>query len=207
MSGDEKRHRKLPFDHLIWSLGLKTDFSRVPGMSEHAYPLKALGDAFHLRNQILLRLEEADQEMDEALRTKDLTLVTIGGGYSGVETVAEVHDMMKAVLPFYPRAARTGHRAILIHGGDRILHELDAGLSAFAQSKLEARGVQIRLRVRVEEVSEEGVTLSTGEMIRAGIVVCTVGNSPHPLVSKMGLSHESGRIRTDEYLRISSAVN
>jgi NADH dehydrogenase len=207
MSGDEKRFRKLPFDHLIWSLGLKTDFSRVPGMSEHAYPLKTLGDAFHLRNQILLHLEEADQETDEAVREKELTLVTIGGGYSGVETVAELHDMMKTVLPFYPRAARTGHRAILIHSGDRILHELDPGLSAFAQSKLEARGVQVRLRVRVKEVSEEGVTLSTGEMIRAGIVICTVGNSPHPLVPKMGLSQEGGRIQTDEYLRIPNALN
>ena len=176
-------------------------------MSEHAYPLKTLGDAFHLRNQILHRLEEADQETDEALRKKDLTLVTIGAGYSGVETIAELHDMMKTVLPFYPRAARTGHRAILIHSGDRILHELDAGLSAFAQTKLEARGVQVRLRVRVKEVSDEGVTLSTGEMIRAGIVVCTVGNRPHPLVPKMGLSQEGGRIRTDEYLKITGTVN
>jgi len=207
VSVDEKRLRTLPFDHLIWSLGLKTDFSRVPGMPEHAYPLKTLGDAFHLRNQILHCLEEADQETDEALRTKDLTLVTIGGGFSGVETVAELHDMMKTVLPFYPRAARTGHRAILIHSGDRILQELDAGLSTFAQAKLEARGVQVQLKVRVKEVSDEGVTLSTGETIPAGIVICTVGNSPHPLVPKMGLSQEGGRIRTDEYLRITGTVN
>jgi len=207
MSADEKRLRALPFDHLIWSLGLKTDFSRVPGMPEHAYPLKTLGDAFHLRNQILHCLEEADQETDEALRKKHLTLVTIGGGFSGVETVAELHDMMKTVLPFYPRAARTGHRAILIHSGDRILQELDAGLSAFAQAKLEARGVQVQLKVRVNEVSDEGVTLSTGETIPAGIVICTVGNSPHPLVPKMGLSQEGGRIRTDEYLRITGTVN
>ena len=207
MSADEKRLRALPFDHLIWSLGLKTDFSRVPGMPEHAYPLKTLGDAFHLRNQILHCLEEADQETDEALRKKHLTLVTIGGGFSGVETVAELHDMMKTVLPFYPRAARTGHRAILIHSGDRILQELDAGLSTFAQAKLEARGVQVQLKVRVKEVSDEGVTLSTGETIPAGIVICTVGNSPHPLVPKMGLSQEGGRIRTDEYLRITGTVN
>jgi len=207
MSVDEKRLRTLAFDHLIWSLGLKTDFSRVPGMSEHAYPLKTLGDAFHLRNQILHCLEEADQETDEALRKKHLTLVTIGGGFSGVETVAELHDMMKIVLPYYPRAARTGYRAILIHSGDRILQELDPDLSAFAQAKLEARGVHVRLKVRVKEASDEGVTLSTGETILAGIVICTVGNSPHPLLTKMGLSQEGGRIRTDEYLRITDAVN
>ena len=205
MGVDEKRLRTLPFDHLIWSLGLKTDFSRVPGMSEHAYPLKTLGDAFHLRNQILHCLEEADQETDETLREKHLTVVTIGGGFSGVETVAELHDMMKIVLPFYPRAAQTGHRAILIHSGDRILQELDPGLSAFAQAKLEARGVQVQLKVRVNEVSDEGVALSTGETIRAGTVICTVGNSPHPLLKKMGLSQEGGRIRTDEYLRIPDA--
>ncbi|MGH7208958.1 MAG: FAD-dependent oxidoreductase, partial [Nitrospiraceae bacterium] len=207
MSADEKRLRTLPFDHLIWSLGLKTDFSRVPGMPEHAYPLKTLGDAFHLRNQILSCLEEADQETDEALRQKGLTIVTIGGGFSGVETIAELNDMMKTVLPFYPRAARTGHRAILIHSGDRILHELDAGLSAFAQAKLEARGVQVHLKVRVKEVSDDGVTLSTGETIPTGTVVCTVGNSPHPLVTKMELSQEGGRLRTDEYLRVPGTVN
>ena len=89
---------------------------QIPGMAEHSLPIKTLGDAFHLRNQVLSRLEEADVDSDEAQRKRELTFVAIGGGFSGVETVAELNDMLKAVLPYYPRARKTGYRVILVHG-------------------------------------------------------------------------------------------
>lgn len=202
IGSEEKRARTLTFDHLIWCLGLRMDLSKVPGMSEHALPIKTMGDAFHLRNHVLRNLEEADLEQDETHRRQALTVVAVGGGFSGVETVAAINDMIKSVLPFYQNARATGHRIVLVHAGERILQELEPELAAFAQNKLEERGVELLPNTIVTEATADGVTLSTGETIPAGTIICTVGNGPHPLVDKMKFPQERGRLVVDEFMRI-----
>jgi NADH dehydrogenase len=204
---DSKRPRSLPYDHLVMSLGMTMNVSTVPGMMEHTLPLKTLGDAFHLRNHVLSRLEEADTETDEELRRKILTFVTIGGGFSGVETMAALNDMVKAVLPYYRGAQKTGCRMILIHPGERVLNELDAGLAEFAQKKLQARGVEILLNMKVKEATPNGVVLSSGEKLLTGTVICTVGNAPHPLMAKIPIPQDRGRIRVDATLQIEGTTN
>jgi NADH dehydrogenase len=199
---DERRSMLLEYDHLVWCLGLVMDLSRVPGMAEHAFPMKTLGDAFRVRNHVLGRLEEADQEPDGAVRDRMLTVVTVGGGFSGVETMAAVNDMIRSVLKYYPNAAAGKRRMVLVHAGDRVLPELDGDAAGFAQAKLRERGVEVLLNRIVTEATEDGVTLSDGSTISAGTVICTVGNVPHPLVSKTGFPATRGRVIVDEMLRV-----
>lgn len=199
---DTTKLQLLSYDHLVLCLGQVVGSSTVPGMNDHALSLKTLGDAFQLRNHILSRLEEAEITDDDAVRRTLLTFVTIGGGFSGVETAAAINDLIKDVAAFYPRARGTGYRSIIIHAGDRILGELDQDLAWFAQRKLEARGVEVRLKTRVNEVTRDRVVLGDGQAIATGSVISTVGNVPHPLVDKLGLPQERGRILVDDCLRI-----
>jgi len=171
-------------------------------MAEHSLPLKTLGDAFQLRNHVLRCFEEAELEDDDARRQKILTVVAIGGGFSGVETIGTLHDMMRSVLRWYPRARTTGCKAILVQSGDRLLQELTPELGQFACRTLQRRGVEVLLNTTVREATPEGVVLSTGALLRAGTVICTVGNSPHQLVRAAGLPEERGRLLVDEYLRV-----
>jgi NADH dehydrogenase len=202
VGADARRVLELKWDHLVIALGQGVDLSRIPGMAEHSFPIKTLGDAFHLRNHVLSRLEQADLEPDETVRRRLLTVVTVGAGFSGVETAAEVHDMIRAVLPFYPAAARTGHRMVLVHSRDRILNELDPGLAEFAQEVLKRRGVEILFNQRTQEATPEGVKLSDGSFLAAGTMVCTVGNAPLPIVVQSGLPKEGGRVVVEETLRV-----
>ena len=201
-SADKAKPQLLSYDHLVLCLGQVVGSSAIPGMNEHALSLKTLGDAFQLRNHILSRLEEAEITDDEAARRRLLTFVTIGGGFSGVETAAAIHDLIKDVSGFYPMVQATGYRSIIIQGGDRILGELDQDLAWFAQRKLEARGVEVRLKTRVSEVTRDSVVLEGGESVSTGSVISTVGNVPHPLVKKLGLPEQRGRILADECLRV-----
>ena len=84
----------MPYDALVLALGSVTDFSAVPGMAEHALGVRALGDAFYLRNRALDMLEEARMETDPARRARFLTFVVVGGGSTGVEVAAELHDLL-----------------------------------------------------------------------------------------------------------------
>ncbi len=204
---DAAKPQCLSYDHLILCLGQVVGSSTVPGMNEHALSLKTLGDAFQLRNHILSRLEEAEITDDEAARRKLLTFVTIGGGFSGVETAAAINDLIKDVSTFYPKVQATGYRSVIIQSGDRILGELDPDLAWFAQKKLEARGVEVKLKTRVNEVTRDRVVLGDGESISSGSVISTIGNVPHPLVKKLGLPQERGRILVDECLRVTGFRN
>jgi len=204
---DTAKPQLLAYDHLVLSLGQVVGSSRVPGMNDHTLRMKTLGDAFELRNHILSRLEETEVTEDDTVKRKLLTFVTIGGGFGGVETAAAINDLPKEVAAFYPSVRTIGHRSVLIHSGDRILGELDADLAAFAQRKLEARGVEVLLQTRVKEVTRDRVVLGDGRSISTGTVISTVGNVPHPLVQKLGLPQDRGRILVDEFLRVRGFSN
>ncbi len=204
---DVRRPYVLAYDHLILSLGLTMNVSSVPGMAEHSLPIKTLGDAFHLRNHVLSRLEQAEIESDETERRRLLTFVGVGGGFSGVETIAALNDMFKKVLRFYPRAQGTGYRVVLVHSGSQVLNELDDELAKFAQAKLQERGVEVILNARVSEATAAGVVLSNGESLAAGTVICTIGNAPHPTVADLAVPQERGRVLADSFLRIKGATH
>ncbi len=202
VGADARKTSTLQYDHLIVCLGLTIDLGRIPGMAEHSLPIKTLGDAFHLRNHVISRLEQADIEPDEQIRRKLLTFVCVGGGFSGVETIAELHDMVRAVLAFYPRAQATGHRTVLVHSRERILGELDEPLAIFAQKKLRQKGIEIILNTRLSEVTADGVVLSNDTEIDAATVVSSVGNAPHPMIAQLDLPQERGRLLADQFLRV-----
>ena len=84
----------LSFDHLVLAFGSSTNFLGLPGVSEHAMPMKTLSDAMSLRNHIIDLFEHADMQMSPEARKAMLTFVVAGGGFAGVETVAEIGNFI-----------------------------------------------------------------------------------------------------------------
>ena len=85
------RQHWLEFDHLVIAMGLSTDMTPVPGMSEHSTNANPR-DATFLRNEIINKLEMASIESDPEVKR---LYVFVGGGFSGVETMGQVGDMTK----------------------------------------------------------------------------------------------------------------
>ena len=100
--GSEAHVHRLPYDHLVVALGSTTNFYGLPGLEQHALTMKTLGDAIHLRNEVIGALEEADGEC-AAGGDEPLTFVVAGGGFAGVETIAGLNDFVREGLAFYPR--------------------------------------------------------------------------------------------------------
>lgn len=88
----------LSYDHLVFCLGKVTNFASMPGVAEHALAMKDLGDAFKLRNHVIHCLELADIEANPEHKAALLTFVVAGGGFSGVETVGELHELVMRSL-------------------------------------------------------------------------------------------------------------
>ncbi|MFZ0709704.1 MAG: FAD-dependent oxidoreductase, partial [Terrimicrobiaceae bacterium] len=180
----------LSYDHLVIAMGTRLDYSKIPGMREHASPFKYLGHALYLRNQLVRMLEEAEAESDPEIRKRLLTFVVAGGGFSGVECIAEMNDFLREAVNAYHNIAEHDLRLILLQRGERILPEVTESLAAFAHRLLEKRGVEIRLGAGLKAVSANAVVVEdkqTGgtETIGTRTAVATVPAGPHPILTAL----------------------
>jgi len=199
------------YNHLVLALGGIVDLSRVPGMPEHAFLMKSIGDAQELRGAVIDRLEEATLQRDEAAIKRLLTFVIVGGGYSGVETAGQILDLIQGINRFYPRIARRDYRVVLVHSGPHLLPEISEDLGRYCEKNISARGVEIFLNTRVTSMTASTVTLSDGRVFESHTVVSTVGNAPHPLLvdlcKKNNIPTEKARVITDESMRVQGFEN
>jgi NADH dehydrogenase len=195
------------YDHLIIAPGTVTDFRGLPGLPEHALPFKNLADALELRSRVIRSLEEADVESDDPeLRRQLLTFVVAGGGFSGVEVVAELNDFVRHVAKLYRRIDPKEIRVVLVHAQDRILPEMKPKLGAFAQKILRKRGVELMLGYRLHAATGESALLSGPNGVIAvptKTLVSTIPSSPHPLIDSLALPKtKNGRLIVDGTLRV-----
>jgi NADH dehydrogenase len=200
-ANDRHPHR-LPFDHLVLALGGVTNFYGIPGLEERALTMKSLGDAIALRNRLIENLEEADFECCPQVREKMMTFVVAGGGFAGVETIAAINDFIREAIPFYPNLQETDVRMVLVHSGKVILPELSGKLGAYAQEKLAARGVEIRLESRVSGFQAAGVELADGTVMPTRTLIWTAGTSPNPILMSLPCMKDRGRVVANEYLEV-----
>jgi NADH:ubiquinone reductase (H+-translocating) len=200
--GPEHHPHEIEYDHLVIALGSTTNFYNLPGLQERAFTMKSLGDAIHLRNQLIDLLEEADFECGVGARKDSLTVVVAGGGFAGVETVAAVNDFLRDAMKFYPHLSTDLIRTVLVHPGPVILPELGEKLGAYAQAKLAERKVEIRVNTKVTGISERGVELDDGTAIKAKTLVWTAGTSPSPVLEKLQCKKEKGRLVVDKNMEV-----
>jgi NADH dehydrogenase len=199
----EGAERELRYDRLIVAHGSVSRVLPIPGLAEHAIGFKSLADAIWLRNHVIECMEGADACEDPDVRQELLTFMFVGGGYAGLEALAELQDFAAEAIEAYPRARLHGMRWILVEAMDRVLPEIDAKLAEYALRQLRGRGIDIRLGTTLEEVTAASARISTGEVIGTRTVVWTAGVVPHPSSRNLGLPvDERGRIVVDDHLRV-----
>jgi NADH dehydrogenase len=185
----------LDYTHLVLAFGNRARLDLLPGLAEHALPLKTVGDAMHIRNMVLRRLARIELEADPVERAALGHFVVIGGGFSGVEVAGELVDCLHSIQRFYPRVRMDELKVTVVQDIDRLLPELPPSLGISAGKSLAARGVAIRMSARAASVSADGVTLADGQQLAARTVICTIGTRPNALVEAMqGIPLERGRI-------------
>lgn len=204
-AGDYTRDIVVEFGHLALGTGSIVDLSRVPGMPEHAYVLKNVGDALEYRSAIIDRFEEANFQSDPETVRRLLTFVIVGGGYSGVETAGQVHDLIIGINRLYPRLAQSEYRVVLVHSREHLMPEVSESLARYCEKTMRSRGIELLLSQRVQAMTASKVILDSGDTIDTHTVLSTVGNAAHPLIVSLcdqGVANFHQRLRTDPHLRV-----
>ena len=182
---------QVTYDQLVFAMGADVDLTRIPGMTEHAYLMRNAGDAMKLRAAIISRMEEANLITDAEERKRLLSFVVVGGGYSGVETAGQMQDLIRGVRCYYENIQPEDTCVSLVHSGSHLLPMLSTSLADYTKGCLIKMGVNVLLNQRVRAATARSVLLGDGTKLSSSLIVCTVGNAPHPVITKLG---ESGAL-------------
>ncbi|MFD5721725.1 NAD(P)/FAD-dependent oxidoreductase [Streptomyces sp. NPDC127036] len=173
---------ELHYDTLVVTAGAVTRTFPIPGIAEHAIGLKHVEEAVAIRDRLLTAFDQAASLPRGAERQKLLTVVVVGGGFSGVEGFGELLSLATAMLKSYPELSFEELSFHLVEARGRILPEVSDKPGAWVVRSLERRGARVHLNTQL--VSAEGghVVLSSGEEFDSALVVWAAGNASNPVV-------------------------
>ena len=186
------------YDRLVIAIGSAVPSFGVPGVEEHALGYKWLEDGIVLRDHIVDAAEHADHEADPGERRRRLTVCVVGGGYTGVELIAELQDFFHSyIVPRYRGIAADDYRLLLVEAGQEILRGVHPTLAERARRKLSREGIEIRTGTRVTRVLPGAIEIGGGEQVPVGMTVWAAGVTGHPALAHVAAERDRlGRLLT-----------
>ncbi|EIW67161.1 hypothetical protein TREMEDRAFT_45240 [Tremella mesenterica DSM 1558] len=195
----------LPYDKLVIAVGCYSASFGIPGVKKHAHFLKDIRDARKIRRRLLECLEQASEPTcSPELRRALLSFKIVGGGPTGVEWAAELHDFVhRDVYRLYPHL-KDQVRITLYDVAPGILINFDASLRAYAEKKFHRDGVTIRPNSSITAMGEDWVELDGKERHPYGLLVWSTGLCPNPFIASLPVKkHERSRaILVDKWQRV-----
>lgn len=201
----------LNYDYLVIALGARVNTFNTPGVLEYCHFLKEVEDAQKIRITVIDRFEKAVlPDLTEEERRLNLHFVIVGGGPTGCEFAAELHDFIyEDLVKLYP-SVKDLVKITLVQSGDHILNTFDDRISMFAEQKFCRDGIEVLTGCRVLSVTQNIINMrkkSTGELtsLSHGMVVWSTGVGTRPVVvdfmEKVGQTDRRA-LATDEWLRV-----
>ncbi|OVA20214.1 Pyridine nucleotide-disulfide oxidoreductase [Macleaya cordata] len=208
---DGKEGLIIDYDYLVVALGARANTFNTPGVAENCHFLKEVEDAQNIRRSVIDCFEKASlPNLSEEEKKKNLHFVVVGGGPTGVEFAAELHDFIdEDLVNLYPKV-KDLVKITLLEAGDHILNMFDKRITAFAEEKFQRDGIDVKTGSMVVEVTDKAISTkerSSGEIssIPYGMVVWSTGIGTRPVITEfMKQIGQSNRrvLATDEWLRV-----
>lgn len=178
---------EIPYDVLVMAVGSVPRTLPIPGLADWATGFKNVEEAIRLRNKGLEALDIAEGATDPEVRERALTFVFIGGGFAGVEAMAELEDLLRYATRYLHRVRPSDLRFVLVEASDRILPEVGEEMGRWTVEALRERGIEVRLGTRLESTVGGVVQLSDGTTMLSDTVVWTAGVKAHPMLGATDL--------------------
>lgn len=198
----------LTYDELVIAPGSVSRTLPVPGLADHGIGFKTVEEAIGLRNHVIEQMDIASSTRDPAIRDAALTFVFVGGGYAGVEALAELEDMARYTARYYHNIKPEDLRWVLVEASDRILPEVGEEMGRYAIRELRGRNIDVRLETRLETCEDRVAVLSDGTRLPTRTVVWTAGVKPAPVLAATDLPlNERGRLRCTAQLAVEGVAH
>jgi NADH dehydrogenase len=194
---------EVPYDEIVIGVGSVTRTLPVPGLQDFAVGFKTVGEAIYLRNHVLSRLDIAESTRDPERKKRALTFGFVGGGYAGVEALAELQDLASDAIKKYQHISAGELRWVLVEAAPAILTEMAVAAGEYTVEILRKRGIDVYLSTTVDSAEGGIVGLSNGESFPTDTLVWTAGVKADPLTTSLPWeTDDRDRLIADEYLRV-----
>jgi NADH dehydrogenase FAD-containing subunit len=151
---EQGRMFDITYDKLIVTVGCYSQTFGTPGVKEHAFFLKDVGDARKIRNRLLACFEAAAlPTTPDEMRRQLLNFAVVGGGPTGIEFSAELHDLIREdMAKIYPELIPL-HKITVYDVAEKVLPMFDEKLAHYAMNKFKREGIDIKTQHHVEQLS------------------------------------------------------
>ena len=195
---DETHTHVLEYDRLVIACGAITNTFGVPGVSTHAYFLKDIEDARRIRKRVIDCFDRATEDENYAL----VNIAVVGGGPTGVELSAELHDLITQDLAYYYPKIAPFAKITIYDVAPRILGAFDAKLAAYAAQKFHREGIRVETGIGVKAVSKDSITLSDDRVVDVGMTVWATGLATNALIKGLRVDKFKLRLLANDKLQV-----
>ncbi|XP_076920183.1 external alternative NAD(P)H-ubiquinone oxidoreductase B2, mitochondrial-like [Bidens hawaiensis] len=204
------------YDYLVVAMGARVNTFNTPGVEDHCLYLKEVEDAQKIRRKVIDCFEKASlPNVSDEERRRMLQFVVVGGGPTGVEFAAELHDFVSEdLVKLYP-TVKDFVKISLLEATNHILNMFDKRITTFAEEKFHRDGIDLKTGSMVVKVSDKEIStkeIKTGVVstIPYGMAVWSTGIATRPVV--VDFMKEIGQanrrvLATDEWLRVEGTNN
>ncbi|GHF45541.1 NADH dehydrogenase [Amycolatopsis bartoniae] len=194
---------QLNYDVLVVALGAVARLLPIPGLAEQGIGIKTIGEAIYLRNHVLTKLDQAASTLDPELRKRLLTFTVVGGGFAGIEALAELEDMTRDATRYYENVDPSDIRWVLVEAAGRILPEVRETLGVWTVEQLEKRGIEVFLSTAAKSFENGHVVLSDGTEFDSDTIIWTAGVKANPVLANSDLPIDKrGRVEATAALQV-----
>lgn len=192
--------QRVSYDYLIIAVGARTKFvDSIPGLKEYAHGIKTLHRAMYFKQKFEMSLFKKVE--NEGFGCSPINIIVAGAGLSGVEIAAQMASFAKE---FYENNHFLCRKLdiVLVNSATHILKGLDEPLMKASQKRLDALGVTVKHSTRVVSLTQNSVTLTSGEVLDIDFMIFAGGIEPNGLVYNLDLSkNQFGFIEVNENLQ------
>ncbi|KAK4793039.1 hypothetical protein SAY86_023474 [Trapa natans] len=210
-----KQEFVVEYDYLVVAMGARSNTFNIPGVEENCKFLKEVEDAQEIRRSVIDCFEKASlPNLSEEERKRILHFVIVGGGPTGVEFAAELHDFVNEDMVKLNPGVKELVKITLLEATDHILGMFDKRITEFAEKKFKREGIDVRTGAMVVKVSDKEISTKerSGEVssIPYGMAVWSTGIGTRPVIRDF--MQQVGQINrralaTDEWLRVDGTDN
>ncbi|MCA1671297.1 MAG: FAD-dependent oxidoreductase [Actinobacteria bacterium] len=193
----------LGYDLLVMAPGSIARTLPIPGLAEQGISFKTIGEAIYLRNHVLSRMDAAESTINRDLRRKLLTFLVVGGGYAGIEALAELEDMARYASRYYETITPEDMRWVLVEATGRIMPEVSPRMGVYTVERLIERDIEVHLETRVTTMEGGHVVLDDGTKFDTDTIVWTAGVKANPMLQQTDLPlDDRKRVRCEATLHV-----
>ena len=165
--------RDIAYDQLVMALGSTSNDFGTPGVKDHCIFLDNPHQAHRFHNEMLNLFLKFSASAD---KQKKVNIAIVGGGATGVELSAELHNAVKQLHSYgFEGLDSEALNVTLVEAGERILPALPPRISAAAHQELTKLSVRVLTQTMVTSADKNGLNTKSGEFIDADLMVWAAG--------------------------------